>query len=88
MTIFKISLPLLGLLALPACSGGADVPEADNVTETRMDEVDVIDGTISDDVIDVDTQKETDPKADGEDADGSRAEDGDSQEAEQSEETS
>jgi hypothetical protein len=51
---------LPGIVALSliatACSGEKDAPEADNVTETKMDEVDVIDGTISDDMVDVDTQ--------------------------------
>lgn len=62
-------------MALGACSGETDAPESDNVTETQMDEVDVIDGTISDDMVDLDTQQSTDAmeeeekSADGEDAD-------------------
>ena len=47
-------------IALTACTGGSSAPEADDVTETKMDEVDVIDGTISDDMVDVDTQKSGD----------------------------
>ncbi len=50
-------------LAVTACSGN-DAPDADNVTETQMDDVDVIDGTISDEMVDVDTIKETDATGD------------------------
>jgi len=46
-------------LTISACSGN-DAPDAGDVTETRMDDVDVIDGTISDDMVDVDTIKEVD----------------------------
>ena len=46
-------------LAISACSGN-DAPESEAVTETQMDDVDVIDGTISDDMVDVDTIKATD----------------------------
>ena len=51
-------LPAVVALSLiaTACSAEKDAPEADNVTETKMDEVDVIYGTISDDMVDVDTQ--------------------------------
>ncbi len=51
----KFALPLLVAgLFLSSCSDDAELPESDEVTETRMDEVDVIDGTISDDMTDVD----------------------------------
>lgn len=46
-------------LTISACSGN-DAPDSDDVTETRMDDIDVIDGTISDDMVDVDTIKESD----------------------------
>lgn len=46
-------------LAISACSGN-DGPDGDQVTETRMDDVDVIDGTISDEMVDVDTNQEVD----------------------------
>ena len=46
-------------LTISACSGN-ETPDANNVTETQMDDVDVIDGTISDDMVDVDTIKSTD----------------------------
>lgn len=46
-------------LTISACSGN-DAPDSGDVTETRMDDVDVIDGTISDDMVDVDTIKEVD----------------------------
>lgn len=50
-------------LTISACSGN-DAPDSDNVTETRMDDIDVIDGTISDEMVDVDTIKEGDATAD------------------------
>ena len=46
-------------LTISACSG-KDAPEADQVTETQMDDIDVIDGTISDEMVDVDTMKDVD----------------------------
>ncbi|WP_417622283.1 hypothetical protein [Parasphingorhabdus sp.] len=46
-------------LSLSACSGN-EAPGAGDVTETQMDDVDVIDGTISDDMVDVDTIKAVD----------------------------
>ena len=50
------ALPIaLTALVLTSCSDDAELPETDNVTETTMDEVDVIDGTISDEMTDVDT---------------------------------
>jgi len=55
----KIAAAVLITLSLAACSGN-DAPDADKVTETQMDEVDVIDGTISDDMVDVDTIKQAD----------------------------
>ena len=58
------------LFALTACSDDAEVVETDEVTETRMDDVDVIDGTISDDMVDIDTQTDTDLAADGDELDG------------------
>ena len=66
-------------LVVTACSDDSAAPEADAVTETKMDEVDVIDGTISDDMVDVDTQSssdqtEEDAEKDDESADGDKAE--------------
>jgi hypothetical protein len=49
---------LMGL-TIAACSG-SEAPDADEVTETQMDDVDVIDGTISDEMVDVDTIEEVD----------------------------
>ena len=46
-------------LTISACSGN-DAPDGGETTETRMDDIDVIDGTISDDMVDVDTTKEID----------------------------
>lgn len=46
-------------LTISACSGN-DAPEGGEVTETQMDEVDVIDGTISDEMVDIDTIQEVD----------------------------
>tara|TARA_R100001244_G_scaffold44182_1_gene39735 strand:+ start:57585 stop:57890 length:306 start_codon:yes stop_codon:yes gene_type:complete len=56
----KIAAAALVALTISACSGN-DAPDSDNVTETRMDDVDVIDGTISDDMVDVDTIQKVDP---------------------------
>ncbi len=50
-------------LTISACSGN-EAPEADEVTETQMDDVDVIDGTISDEMVDVDTMKAEDSTGD------------------------
>lgn len=55
-------------LTISACSGN-EAPDADEVTETQMDDVDVIDGTISDEMVDVDTMKAVD--ATGEETDAS-----------------
>ena len=46
-------------LTISACSGN-EAPDADAVTETQMDDIDVIDGTISDEMVDVDTMKDVD----------------------------
>ncbi|MFT6009742.1 MAG: hypothetical protein ACI9TB_002986 [Parasphingorhabdus sp.] len=56
----RIAAAALLSLTIAACSGN-DGPDAGDVTETRMDDVDVIDGTISDDMVDVDTIQKTDP---------------------------
>jgi len=61
----KIAAIAFAPLAIAACSGDKDAPEADDVTETRMDEVDVIDGTISDDMVDVDTETAGDALVEG-----------------------
>ena len=55
MSIKTASAFLVTGLFLASCSDDAELPESDEVTETRMDEVDVIDGTISDDMTNVDT---------------------------------
>lgn len=56
-------------LSITACSGDPEAPEANTVTETRMDEVDVIDGTISDDMVDVDAEKTGEELAEDESTD-------------------
>ena len=66
----KIATAAAVALTISACSGN-DAPEANEVTETQMDDVDVIDGTISDEMVDVDTIKSTD-------ATGEEEEEGDS----------
>lgn len=63
-----IALVSVLALAMTACAGDADAPESDAITETRMDDVDVIDGTISDDMVDVDAQTSADKMAEGEEA--------------------
>ena len=73
---------LLGL-SIAACSGN-DAPDADNVTETQMDDVDVIDGTISDDMVDVDTIQKVDATGEDEKTEAGAKKDsgsGDEQEA-------
>lgn len=67
--LIKASAIAIITLTITACSDDAEAPEADTVTETRMDEVDVIDGTISDDMVDVDAEKTADELAEGESAD-------------------
>lgn len=63
----RIAAAALISLTISACSGN-DGPDSGDVTETRMDDVDVIDGTISDDMVDVDTIQKTDATGE-EDAD-------------------
>lgn len=67
--LIKASAIAIFTLTIAACSDDAEAPEADTVTETRMDEVDVIDGTISDDMVDVDAEKTGDELPEGESAD-------------------
>tara|TARA_R110001606_G_scaffold130454_4_gene265892 strand:- start:6343 stop:6615 length:273 start_codon:yes stop_codon:yes gene_type:complete len=55
----KIATAAAVALTISACSGN-DAPDSGEVTETQMDDVDVIDGTISDEMVDVDTIKEVD----------------------------
>ncbi|ATW04661.1 hypothetical protein C8024_04445 [Sphingopyxis sp. BSNA05] len=59
ITFTRIAAVAVAALAVSACSGN-DAPDSGEVTETRMDDVDVIDGTISDDMVDVDTITEVD----------------------------
>lgn len=60
MTKFpSIAAAALMALTVAACSG-SEAPDADEVTETQMDDVDVIDGTISDEMVDVDRIEEVD----------------------------
>jgi len=74
--LLKAAAIALVSLTIAACSGDKDAPEADDVTETRMDEVDVIDGTISDDMVDVDTETAGDALVEGaEEGDGKDGED-------------
>jgi len=54
--LFHLGALIVLSLSVAGCSSEKEAPEADNVTETKMDEVDVIDGTISDDMVDVDAQ--------------------------------
>ncbi len=69
--LIKASAASILTVTIASCSGEADAPEADTVTETRMDEVDVVDGTISDDMVDVDAEKTGDELAGDESADES-----------------
>lgn len=68
MTKFlSIAAAALIALTISACSGN-DAPDGNEVTETQMDEVDVIDGTISDEMVDVDTIQEVDATGEEEEA--------------------
>ncbi|MEP2103043.1 MAG: hypothetical protein ABJP02_05145 [Parasphingorhabdus sp.] len=73
--LIKTSAMAIAMISLAACSGDPEAPEAETVTETRMDEVDVIDGTISDDMVDVDAEETGDQLAEGESADEKSDED-------------
>lgn len=64
----KIAAAALITLSIAACSGN-EAPDADSVTETQMDDVDVIDGTISDDMVDVDTIQKADATGEEEEQD-------------------
>jgi len=55
----RIAAAALITVTIAACSGN-EAPDSDNVTETRMDDIDVIDGTISDEMVDVDTIQQAD----------------------------
>lgn len=83
--LVKASALFFVMTFIAACSGDPEAPEADTVTETRMDEVDVIDGTISDDMVDVDAQATGDELAEGADEDSKTA-GNDKQDSEESEE--
>jgi len=61
-------------LTVSACSGN-EAPDSDKVTETRMDDVDVIDGTISDAMVDVDTIQQADATGEEEDVKADESED-------------
>lgn len=78
--LVKASALVFVMTFLAACSGDPEAPEADTVTETRMDEVDVIDGTISDDMVDVDAQATGDELAEGESSDEDSEESSESEE--------
>ncbi|GEM_PF-932386 len=65
--ISRMAAAALITLTIAACSGN-EAPDSDNVTETRMDDVDVIDGTISDEMVDVDTIQQVDATGEEEDA--------------------
>lgn len=47
--------PLTMAILLTACGGDPAPPEDNKSTDTKMEAVDVIDGTISDDMVDLDT---------------------------------
>ncbi|GAA0469648.1 hypothetical protein GCM10009096_08220 [Parasphingorhabdus litoris] len=79
--LIKSASVTVAILSLAACSDDPEVPEAETVTETRMDEVDVLDGTISDDMVDLDEEKTGDESAEDE-----GSEDGDQEESEDSDE--
>lgn len=55
---FQYFIPAIALLALTACGGSK---EDDQVTETRMDDLDSLEGTISDDMINTDESTDEAP---------------------------
>ena len=86
-----MKLPIAPLFAAPAvllaACGEDPAPAGDDaVTETQMDEVEVIDGTISDDMVDLDRSEAVDVSDEDapseESADGAEESTDDSEEAE------
>lgn len=77
----KTSVMAIAFLSIAACSGDTDGPEGDTVTETRMDEVDVLDGTISDDMVNVDAEQSTDDLLEDKSSTGSSTDKEDANEA-------
>jgi hypothetical protein len=77
--------PLAMALLLTACGGDPTPPEDNKSTDTKMEAVDVIDGTISDDMVDLDTADSVDANATDDAADQSNtdtdADSGDAAEA-------
>jgi hypothetical protein len=55
---FHLIVPAITLLALTACGGSK---EDNQVTETRMDDIDSLEGTISDDAINLDESTDEAP---------------------------
>lgn len=72
--LIKSSAVAIFLLSVTACSGDPEAPDSDTVTETRMDEVDVLDGTISDDMVNVDAEETTDKMLEDDGTEGKSAE--------------
>ena len=72
--LIKSSTIMLLALSMTACSGEPETPESNMVTETR------IDGTISDDMVDVDAEKTGDKMTEDESSEGKKTdqENGDS----------
>ena len=58
LTTHTLFAPALLLLALAACGG---TKEDNQVTETRMDDIDSLEGTISDDAINMDASTDEAP---------------------------
>ena len=54
----KSLMPVVALFAISACGG---TKEDNQVTETRMDDLDSLEGTISDDIINLDTSTDEGP---------------------------
>lgn len=83
----SIAAAALISLTISACSDN-DGPDSGEVTETQMDDVDVIDGTISDDMVDVDTIQKADATGEEEESDkaGDEKTAGDQKEAESGDE--
>ena len=86
--LIKTSAMAIALFSVAACSGDPETPDSDTVTETRMDEVDILDGTISDDMVNVDADETTDKMLESDSVETKSAEkEGSDQESADEEET-
>lgn len=86
MKFHTLALLAAPALMLTACGDDAEPAGGDALTETQMDEVEVIDGTISDDMVDIDRSAATDvpDESAADDADEAGADTSDTDDGEES----